>query len=187
MNRTPPKYSCVLLFLLLSVTSLFAQLSKKHYIPLLSAAEFGNANPNDQYFYISTPSKKPIRYLIKEIGKPSSSAISGIVSNNGPVVIPIGSGYGQLFQPSNESSTVVNDRWLVPGATSQFFKSVDIQIFNRFGKQLFKLTIDNSEFGWDGTYQGIQMPSSDYWFSARLVNLNDEIIQESGNFSLIRL
>lgn len=97
MNRTPPKYSCVLLFLLLSVTSLFAQLSTKHYIPPLSAAEFGNANPNDQYFYISAPSKKPIRYLIKEIGKPSSSAISGIVSNNGPIVIPIGSRYGHLF------------------------------------------------------------------------------------------
>lgn len=93
-------------------------------------------------------------------------------------------GFPKYFTPNDDG---VNDRWLVPGATSQFFKSVDIQIFNRFGKQLFKLTIDNSEFGWDGTYQGIQMPSSDYWFSARLVNLNDEIIQESGNFSLIRL
>ncbi len=87
-----------------------AQLSKKHYIPPLTSAEFGNANPEAQYFYISTPSTKNVTYTITLIGQPSSSTISGIVSNANPVEISLGTGYGQLFIESNQSSIVKNNK-----------------------------------------------------------------------------
>ena len=43
-----------------------AQLSKKHFIPPLPYTEIGNANPEDQYIYISTPSNVNVRYNIKQ-------------------------------------------------------------------------------------------------------------------------
>ncbi|WP_144374435.1 hypothetical protein [Winogradskyella sp. PG-2] len=49
-----------------------AQLSKTHYIPPLTSAEFGNANPESQYLYLSTPSAADVAYTIKQIGLPSS-------------------------------------------------------------------------------------------------------------------
>lgn len=92
-------------------------------------------------------------------------------------------GFPNFFTPNNDG---INDRWSIPGATQEFFKSVEIQIFNRFGKRLYVITLNNSEFGWDGTYQGLVLPSNSYWFQAKLVDLNDKVIEKIGNFSLIR-
>ncbi|MDC0635500.1 T9SS type B sorting domain-containing protein, partial [Flavobacteriaceae bacterium] len=36
-------------------------------------------------------------------------------------------------------------------------------IFDRYGKLLKQITPSGE--GWDGTYNGQQMPTSDYWFS----------------------
>ena len=101
-----------------------AQLSKKHYIPPLTNAEFGNANPESQYFYISTPSTKNVTYTITLIGQPSSSNISGIVSNTSPVEISLGTGYGQLFIESNQSSVVKNNKGYIIEAEDVIYVSL---------------------------------------------------------------
>ena len=63
----------------------------------------------------------------------------------------------------------------------------EVFIFDRFGKLLKQL--DEFDLGWDGTFNGRQMPSSDYWF--RLDYERDEqnlIVAKTirNHFSLIR-
>ena len=49
MKKLKPLFSLVLFFFI-GVTTINAQLSKKHFIPPLTYAETGNANPEEQYF-----------------------------------------------------------------------------------------------------------------------------------------
>ena len=73
-----------LLFLLMA-SSVFAQFSKTHYIPPLSATDGQPAQ--SQYLYISSPSPTPINFTINSIG---NAVISGTVSRNTPFVYNIG-------------------------------------------------------------------------------------------------
>lgn len=68
-----------------------------------------------------------------------------------------------FFTPNQDGE---NDFW-GPEAESQ---SCDytLRIFNRFGKQLAVLS--PRDYRWDGTYEGQQMPSDDYWFTVEYVD-----------------
>ncbi|TYB80264.1 T9SS type B sorting domain-containing protein [Bizionia saleffrena] len=68
-------------------------------------------------------------------------------------------GFPLYFTPNGDG---VNDTWQVYGINSQFQSRSDIKIFDRFGK--FITQIKPSSRGWDGTYNGKPMPTSDYWF-----------------------
>ena len=130
MRNRPPKYSCALLFCLLVVQIVSGQLSKKHYIPPLTYAEFGNAAPQDQYIYISTPNNLNVAYTITPIGQPSSAIITGIVTNGNSDEIFIGNSNGQLFQPSPESSTIINNRGYIIEAEDVIYVSVRMRAGN---------------------------------------------------------
>ena len=112
------------------IPQLEAQLSKTHYIPPLTNAEFGNANPEEQYFYISTPSTKNVSYTITPVGQASSETISGIVSNANPREISLGSGYGQLFIPSTQSSTIQNNKGYIIEAEDVIYVSLRMKAGN---------------------------------------------------------
>ncbi|NQX86221.1 MAG: T9SS type B sorting domain-containing protein, partial [Flavobacteriaceae bacterium] len=53
-----------------------------------------------------------------------------------------------------------NDTWEIEGIDT--VNNVKIYIFDRYGKLLKELSPAGN--GWDGTYNGSLMPSSDYWF-----------------------
>ncbi|TGV03004.1 T9SS type B sorting domain-containing protein [Flavivirga rizhaonensis] len=114
----------LLIFIIAFTTQAYSQLSKTHYIPPLTSAEFGNANPEDQYIYVSTPSASDIPFTIKPVGQPNSSYITGNVSNANPQQISLGSGNGQLFIPSSQTSTVVNNKGYIIEAESTIYVSV---------------------------------------------------------------
>ena len=64
MNNLNLKF-IVSAFLCLLISQIgVAQLSKTHYIPPLTSAEFGNAYPEDQYIYISTPKTHDVIFTI---------------------------------------------------------------------------------------------------------------------------
>ncbi len=84
-------------------------------------------------------------------------------------------GFPRFFTPNGDS---VNDTWQIIGVRLQ--PGSKITIFDRYGKLL--ADIDPTSTGWDGTFNGNVMPSSDYWFSARL---QDGRIYK-GHFSLKR-
>lgn len=120
-------FSVIILFLSFQG---FAQLSKTHYIPPLTSAEFGNANPEEQYIYISTPSAAIINYTIIPVGQPITSYLNGVVSNTNPQEIFIGTGNGQLFIPSPQTSTVVNNRGYIIEAEGTIYVSVRMNAGN---------------------------------------------------------
>jgi gliding motility-associated-like protein len=67
--------------------------------------------------------------------------------------------YDRFMTPNGDG---FNDTWNIESIAS-FDLTANIYIFDRFGKLLKQLSPLN-DLGWDGTYNGAAMPSSDYWF-----------------------
>lgn len=72
-------------------------------------------------------------------------------------------GFPKYFTPNNDG---INDLWQVYGINEEFQANSIIYIFDRKGKLLKELNPLSS--GWDGTFIGKLMPTSDYWFSVTL-------------------
>ena len=72
-------------------------------------------------------------------------------------------GFPKFFTPNDDTR---NDFWQVSGINNQFQANTSIFIFDRYGKLLKEL--DPLSPGWDGTYNGTKLPTSDYWFKVRL-------------------
>ena len=53
------------ILIILFTTTVSSQLSKTHYVPPITSG-IGNAIPNDQYIYISTPSDGRLIFQLKE-------------------------------------------------------------------------------------------------------------------------
>ena len=83
-----------ILAVVLSIQLSYAQLSRTHYIPPISAADNSNAMPQNQYLHISTPSETPVSVTVTEIGG-TVSVFSA--SNANPIEILIGSGSNTPF------------------------------------------------------------------------------------------
>lgn len=83
-------------------------------------------------------------------------------------------GYPNFFTPNGDGT---NDNWNITGS---FQTLKDLKIFDRFGKLLYYHKPYSS--GWDGTYNGLEMPATDYWFSAKLIDGREF----KGHFSLKR-
>ena len=90
-------------------------------------------------------------------------------------------GFPKFLTPNNDG---YNDRWSILGATDEFYESAQIMIFNRFGKYI--TTIDSTkDAGWNGSYNGVILTASDYWFKAQLTDKKGNVREKSGHFSLI--
>ncbi len=70
--------------------------------------------------------------------------------------------YPHFFTPNGDG---VNDTWNVSGLVNQ--PLTKIYIFDRSGRLLKQ--ISTSSDGWDGTFNGFQLPSDDYWFTIDFV------------------
>lgn len=82
--------------------------------------------------------------------------------------------YPKFFTPNNDG---FNDTWSINFA---FLKpNSSIYIFDRYGKLI---TILSQNQVWNGTYNGLPLPSSDYWF--QVMRLNDTIFKS--HFTLKR-
>lgn len=81
------------------------------------------------------------------------------------------------FTPNGDG---VNDIWTLQGANQFFYPNTQIYIFDRYGKLIKH--IQPVEAGWDGTFQGQPLPSTDYWY---VIELEDGRVAK-GHFSLIR-
>jgi gliding motility-associated-like protein len=83
--------------------------------------------------------------------------------------------YPKFFTPNNDGH---NDVWQIKSINK--FPDSKISIFDRYGRLLAQLS--EKDFGWDGFYNGKEMPSDDYWFK---VNFSSNVIF-SGHFALKR-
>ncbi|MEZ4856416.1 MAG: choice-of-anchor L domain-containing protein [Gelidibacter sp.] len=73
------------------------------------------------------------------------------------------------------------DTWHITGVEN--LPGTVVYIYDRFGKQLAYLTATSP--GWDGTYNGNNMPAADYWFVAD-VKKDSISFQVKGHFALKR-
>ncbi|MDB2599449.1 choice-of-anchor L domain-containing protein [Flavobacteriaceae bacterium] len=91
--------------------------------------------------------------------------------------------YPHFFTPNGDG---YNDTWRVEGIETR--PLAKIYIYDRFGKLLKQLSPLGP--GWDGTFNGENLPATDYWFTIRLDVVFGEaesVIKEfTGHFSLKR-
>lgn len=88
-----------------------------------------------------------------------ASAIKDIVIIDAPL----------FFTPNQDGQ---NDTWHITGVDQ--IPGTIVYIFDRYGKLL--KTLGHTSLGWDGTYNGYDMPTDDYWFVAKVKK--DEIYFE---------
>lgn len=83
------------------------------------------------------------------------------------------------ISPNNDG---VNDAFSIP-ILRDAYPDANIRIFDRWGKKLADYKAGDSNKDWDGTYNGVQMPSTDYWYEIEIKEINKTY---SGHFTLIR-
>ena len=67
--------------------------------------------------------------------------------------------YPKYFTPNGDG---IHDTWNIIGLNQADAK---LYIFDRYGKLLKQISTTDQSKGWDGTYNGAQLPSTDYWFT----------------------
>ena len=83
--------------------------------------------------------------------------------------------FPKFFTPNNDG---VNDYWTVEGM--QFYLGSKVTIFDKFGKLIIQL---QGKKTWNGTFNGKNLPSTDYWY---VFKLNDDQPDTRGHFTLKR-
>ena len=73
------------------------------------------------------------------------------------------------------------DTWHIAGIET--LPGTTVFIFNRYGKLLKELSHNTP--GWDGTYNGNNMPAGDYWYLAD-IRQNGNSFEVKGHFALRR-
>ena len=86
-------------------------------------------------------------------------------------------GFPKFFTPNGDNN---NDMWQLDGVNFQLYPNLQVLIFDRHGKLL--ATQNANSIGFNGIYNGSQLPSTDYWFTA---NFGDGITF-TGHFALRR-
>lgn len=83
--------------------------------------------------------------------------------------------FPNFFTPDGDN---MNDEW--SPKNRDLFSGVDVKIYDRYGRVV---AILDEVSGWDGTYEGKEVPTGDYWY---VVNANSNEIRYVGHFTLYR-
>jgi gliding motility-associated-like protein len=86
-------------------------------------------------------------------------------------------GIMEFFTPNGDG---INDIWKISGLSRTNQENIQLEVYDRYGKLLASFT--NRDRGWDGTYNGQNMPTDDYWYRIKLTDGSTEI----GSFTLKR-
>ncbi len=93
-------------------------------------------------------------------------------------ITPIPVTPAEYFTPNNDG---LNDRWTIENI--DVYPRCNVKIYDRSGRMLANINSYDNETGWDGTYLGKPLPSTDYWY---VINLPESDRQIMGHFTLIR-
>lgn len=83
--------------------------------------------------------------------------------------------YPLFFTPNGDG---INDVWRIPYSHNR--PNIFVTVFDRYGKVI--TGFNGYDQGWDGTYNGTPLPSTDYWFVIELENGR----KVTGHFSMLR-
>lgn len=83
--------------------------------------------------------------------------------------------YPKFFTPNGDGS---NETWQIKNSMAE--PHMHVTIYDRYGKLI--TTFGSEAKGWDGTLNGLQLPSTDYWF----VVTREDGRELKGHFSMLR-
>ncbi|MBQ4036227.1 MAG: T9SS type B sorting domain-containing protein, partial [Paludibacteraceae bacterium] len=98
-------------------------------------------------------------------------AVAPFVVEQPTIIFPV------WFSPNGDD---VSGVWS-PVNIQETYPEAEIRIFNRYGKEVG--TFLGADPGWDGVYNGVDQPSTDYWFEVTVHEI-DKVF--TGHFTLIR-
>ncbi|CAM1367109.1 hypothetical protein TXIAM_360001 [Tenacibaculum xiamenense] len=84
-----------------------------------------------------------------------------------------------LFTPDGDG---VNDYWYPINVED--YHGVRVYIYDRYARRITEF--QGSQQGWDGTYQGRELPSGDYWYTIYFKELSGQERKTMGHFTLYR-
>ena len=87
--------------------------------------------------------------------------------------------YMKYFTPNGDG---VHDYWMVNGLPNPSQSS--ITIFDRYGKVMYQFK--GNQIGWNGQYNGQNVPATDYWFVIDFVDFSGQNRQFKSHFALKR-
>ncbi|NND15575.1 MAG: T9SS type B sorting domain-containing protein [Eudoraea sp.] len=79
-------------------------------------------------------------------------------------------GFPKFFTPNGDGA---NDYWHIEGLET--LQEPIVHIFNRYG--MFIKELDGQSFGWDGTFNGQELPSTDYWFKLSYMDVQGQRVE----------
>jgi gliding motility-associated-like protein len=82
------------------------------------------------------------------------------------------------FSPNGDG---INDVWIIKNIEQ--YPEASVEIYDRFGKMISSYKEYDNTGGWDGTYQGKDVPATDYWY---VISVKDTDKTFMGHFTLIR-
>ena len=91
-------------------------------------------------------------------------------------------GFPKFFTPNGDGA---NDFWHIIGVGT--LSNPVVHIFDRYGKLIKQLNQNST--GWDGSYNGSALPSSDYWFKLSYTDASGQTVEAryiNNHFSLRR-
>ncbi|MCO6175176.1 T9SS type B sorting domain-containing protein, partial [Flavobacterium sp. NRK F10] len=129
-------------------------------------------------------------YQLDEESLQSSNVFTGVSSGEHQITVVDTQGctflqdtvtvidYPKYFTPNGDG---IHDTWNIVGLNAT--DNTKIYIFDRYGKLIKQISPEGE--GWDGTYNGHPLPSTDYWFSVEY--LENQVVKEfKAHFSLKR-
>jgi gliding motility-associated-like protein len=132
---------------------------------------------NSATIQISTASLGIYEFSLDGINYQNSNIFSNLSEGDYTVYVNDTKGCGEIFQ----SFTILdypkfftpngdgfNDFWFIKNLNKRNLQQSTLSIFDRYGKFVYQINYENSV--WDGTINGNNLPSSDYWFVIELTN-----------------
>ncbi|MEO1448135.1 MAG: gliding motility-associated C-terminal domain-containing protein, partial [Bacteroidota bacterium] len=86
------------------------------------------------------------------------------------------------FTPNDDG---VNDRYFIEGGTD-VQALLDLQIFNRWGQQIYQGGGQEPGNGWDGMVKGRPAPEGVYMYKAQVLFVDGNVRERSGSLTLLR-
>jgi gliding motility-associated-like protein len=153
--------------------------------PVIKDVEIKEWSDDNNEITIVTAFEGDNEYSIDGIAYQDSPVFDGLAPGRYTVYVKNGCGqaeekiilftYPKYFTPNGDN---VHDTWKIENA--YFEPGMIVHIYDRYGKHLASLK--NNTPGWDGKFNGADLPSTDYWFVVDRENGKEF----KGHFSMLR-
>lgn len=89
--------------------------------------------------------------------------------------------FPRFLTPNGDGS---NDYWRILGLSPNFYQKAEIIIFDRYGKLLYQMDLNQNRQGWNGKIRDRRLNSNDYWFKVEMIDHSGAQRMETGHFTL---